>query len=312
MRFACFFAAVFILATVVFGGTVEGEVIYSGTMTGTIVIGFLPEGATGFDPLTDPFTTLSAPGEYSLSDDSFVDGVDFYGMAFMGTGYPIPMPASGNPAGMTPEPVVLTGGIATDVDITLEESGTIGGNIIYAGDIHQICVEVWDKFPEFLGGSAELEGTFCVGDTVYELNDIPAGAKSVKAFADINGNDLFDDGEPIGVYDGPFGELIFVGGGGLSESEVDITIPGTIVAEKTTPEEFAIYVSPNPFNASCYIESPGAVEIFDISGRLVKALPNAGRWNGTDENGNILPSGSYLARVTYKGVSKTTTLLLMK
>ena len=61
-------------------------------------------------------------------------------------------------------------------------------------------------------------------------------------------------------------------------------------------------IKPNPFNASCRITAPGPVEIYDISGRLVKRLGGSSSkvnefWKGRDSDGREMPSGVYLAVV---------------
>lgn len=61
---------------------------------------------------------------------------------------------------------------------------------------------------------------------------------------------------------------------------------------------------PNPFNASCVIEAVGDVQIFDLSGRLVRTLKSPelearGRmvWDGRDLENKELSSGVYFVKV---------------
>ncbi len=73
--------------------------------------------------------------------------------------------------------------------------------------------------------------------------------------------------------------------------------------------------SPNPFSTQTAIElhipSQGHVslEIYDLSGRLVRTILNREvapgahgfSWNGTDDSGNILPSGMYVVQLQHSG-----------
>jgi hypothetical protein len=220
------------------------------------------------------------------------------------------MPASGNPAGMTPEPITLSGGIATGVIIDLTESGNVGGKITYSGDISEICVNIWDIFPEFLGGAAALEITENVGDTLYFIEDVPAGAKRIEAFADLNGNEILDSGEPFGTYASPLGDMAFVGGGSPTETGVDITITGSGVAEKL-PGKNSLNIYPNPFNSACAINFDGAISIFDIRGNLVRNL--SGKiWDGRNDKGQTLSSGLYLIVAKNAGKSLVKTVVFAK
>ena len=85
-----------------------------------------------------------------------------------------------------------------------------------------------------------------------------------------------------------------------------------------------ITLSPNPFGSqlkiTCHNNVKGNVSIIisDITGRVVNKLYQgfqpAGdfevKWNGTDNNGNILPDGTYFC--TFKNKSKTKTVKLLK
>ena len=81
------------------------------------------------------------------------------------------------------------------------------------------------------------------------------------------------------------------------------------VDEKVNPEKFHILQAyPNPFNSSIEIsfsineDFNGSLDIFDISGRLVRSFDflkrNNGfisfKWNGYDNNLKEVPSGIYL------------------
>jgi len=93
-------------------------------------------------------------------------------------------------------------------------------------------------------------------------------------------------------------------------------LASSIYEKANRPENLAIQAFPNPFNAACRISAPGEVEIFDVSGRLVRKLtPNSDShviWNGDDENGKSLPSGIYLARTSTPQGYQTKSITLLK
>jgi len=87
------------------------------------------------------------------------------------------------------------------------------------------------------------------------------------------------------------------------------------ICEKRNPNILKLDIRPNPFNASCTITADGDIEIFDISGRLVRefeeTMANSVFWDGKDEAGKELPSGIYLIRVSSgeRAVNRPVTLL---
>jgi len=301
----------FLFAISTFAGTVSGSVSYSGSETGMILVACIAEGDTAIvlEELT-AITAIMAPGAYSITDDGLVGGVNYYAVAFMGIGAP-PIPSSGSPAGVHPDPIVLVGDSATGADITLEETADVAGNIHYEGNLEMVYINIWDVYAEFTDSVPVLESTHFIGDTVYSL-DLPSGPKRIQAFEDANGNSVLDAGESNAYATGPFGSMIIVGGGGVSDSGVDIVLPSVGIDEIVRPDAFEITVSPNPFNSACRIETPGRIEILDINGRIVRTMPGSGIWDGTDDSGDNLPVGTYLARVTYDGAVRTAKLHFVK
>ncbi|MDD3642916.1 MAG: FlgD immunoglobulin-like domain containing protein, partial [Candidatus Krumholzibacteria bacterium] len=83
---------------------------------------------------------------------------------------------------------------------------------------------------------------------------------------------------------------------------------------------------PNPFNPSTairfYLDRPGTavVEIYDISGRLVRRLEEGHReagyhrveWNGADSRGIPVSSGIYLCRLRADKQVLTRKMVLLK
>ncbi len=92
------------------------------------------------------------------------------------------------------------------------------------------------------------------------------------------------------------------------------------------PNEFQLYpVYPNPFNAEATIrfaldnEGIVLINIFDMRGKKVWTLSNifqAGihsvRWNGKNNLGDKVPSGTYLVEANNNKLTKTTKMLLIK
>ncbi len=314
MKTKLFILTTLLIAVAAYGGSVSGTVSYSGTESGLILIACIEEGDTVFDLATlTAITMIMAPGAYSIDDSTLIDGVNFYAVAFMGLGSP-PIPASGSPAGIHPAPVVLTGGVATGADITLEPVADVGGTVHYSGDMSEIYINVWDVYAEFTDSISVLESTHFIGDTIYLLADLPSGPKRIQAFADANGNGILDASESFAYAEGPYGTMIIVGGGGVSDSGVDIDLPvvGIDDFRATRPSDFTIEIAPNPFNSACKITAPGAIEILDIEGRLVRTLEHSGIWDGTDDSGKSLPSGTYLARASFSGITKTARIYFVK
>ena len=84
---------------------------------------------------------------------------------------------------------------------------------------------------------------------------------------------------------------------------------------------------PNPFRDRTKIvfmlpsDGKATVSVYDVAGRLLRTLPEspgfAGRpnhriWDGTDADGNDVPSGVYFVRVTAGGESATGKVVLVR
>ncbi|HDG67998.1 MAG TPA: T9SS type A sorting domain-containing protein [candidate division Zixibacteria bacterium] len=96
--------------------------------------------------------------------------------------------------------------------------------------------------------------------------------------------------------------------------------------DKHTPDRLTISAVPNPFNASANIiwettkSGEGRVEIIDLHGKVVATLHSGfiskGRhtalWNGTDNAGNPVPSGTYMCRVILGNEIATSKITLLK
>ena len=83
---------------------------------------------------------------------------------------------------------------------------------------------------------------------------------------------------------------------------------------------------PNPFNSSTRISFSVAersnvrLDIFDVKGSLVRTVVNeqleAGQWpvvwDGTDAHGNVMPSGTYICKMTAGDFTQTLKMTLNK
>jgi hypothetical protein len=84
--------------------------------------------------------------------------------------------------------------------------------------------------------------------------------------------------------------------------------------------------SPNPFNPTTAFafriptEGVTTLKVFDVSGRLVRTLvedrlaagPHSAAWNGTDDRGRAVASGSYVAVLGAPGVSESRRVVLTR
>ncbi len=93
------------------------------------------------------------------------------------------------------------------------------------------------------------------------------------------------------------------------------------------PEEFTIIQNyPNPFNPTTTIQygiatnGKVSVQIYDILGQLVTTLVNTEQsagmyaviWNGTNDRGELVPSGTYISRIAAGSEVKTMTMMYLK
>lgn len=102
----------------------------------------------------------------------------------------------------------------------------------------------------------------------------------------------------------------------------------TLAQEPGMPAEFALYQNvPNPFNPTTSIrfDVPAGgglvtLRVYDVSGRLVRTLVNGAQtaglktveWNGTNDAGNSVATGTYLYRLTGPGFEQTRKMLMLK
>ncbi len=277
MKRATILLTIILIAGMATGGSISGTITNATTVDGyVLVVAALHAGIT--DLTSAPMTYAWGPEfpyDYTITNDAIVSMNFYFPIAYMPAGI---LPASGDPFGarLFP-PVIPIGGTAEGVDLTLFSSGNIGGDIDYDGNYGKVCVNVYDYYSFF---NPTLESTHYIGDDEYFLEIIPSGPKQVQAFDDLNGNMVWDEGEPSGYYEMPFiGLDIVLVTGNVSSSGIDITIsPAAVEEESELPEDFTINAYPNPFNSAVTIfvsgeaTSPLQIEIFDINGRLIDVI----------------------------------------
>jgi hypothetical protein len=104
-----------------------------------------------------------------------------------------------------------------------------------------------------------------------------------------------------------------------------VNIPSAVTAQSPSLTSLG-HNFPNPFNPSTTIpftlagESDVILNIYGVSGRLVRTLlqerypagKQLARWDGRDNNGNMVASGFYFARLEADGVVATQKMLVLK
>ena len=116
----------------------------------------------------------------------------------------------------------------------------------------------------------------------------------------------------------------------FSGNESDPAEATIVTAAPETPKlaNFTLHQNvPNPFNPSTTIRYELAnaggrvrLQIFDVSGRLVKTLvdevqgagENSVRWEGRDDSGRRVATGAYFYRLTSPGFTQTRKMVMLK
>lgn len=288
------------------GGAIRGNILYQGT--GIYAVIAIPGGiADTIDFTSMPMDTiietspLNTSRAYEIVSD-FDDMTPYIVVSMLIPRFP-PMPQSGDPCGIYPYDVYTIGGFADNINISLATSGRLGGHINYSGDISVIKINVYDLFQQ----PPVLERTYSISSHNYLIENVPSGPKSLEAFADLNGNNAWDESEPIVEYQSETGSnVIFIGGGDRFATGVDFNVPSSDVLEhKATSPSIRLET-----NRICFsTNSTGTIEILDILGRELISKEIRG------EGYIDLPavsSGIYLARIQTSGESKTQIIHILK
>ena len=156
--------------------------------------------------------------------------------------------------------------------------------------------------PLFLSNTYQIsESSPCIdaGDTSYIYNDPEDQSNPGYAMLPAQGT-LRND---MGAFGGPYSALIATAVIGIKSDDRDVKISG-----------FQLFQNyPNPFNPATTISyqlpSPGLVEIrlYNTIGQEIQVLfkgpqtsgTHSIKWNGQDQNGNIVSSGIYIYKIKY-------------
>ena len=161
---------------------------------------------------------------------------------------------------------------------------------------------------EYHRASAEEDGEWSVVVAAGPW-DIPSGGRVKVAFAIVHGDDLAD----------------LQANADMANAVYEATPVGTGQIPQSFRNELAQNY-PNPFNPNTSIEFEIAEEdevflaVYDLAGRRVRALAHrrfdGGRhsvnWDGRDDSGNTVASGTYLYRMTAGGETRTRKMTLLK
>ena len=292
-------ALLFSLYSFSYSGYIRGNIFYDGSRADPITV------LVAYDissPEDVAYTTLLAPGPWEIEGD-FSDTVGYYALAAMIAGF---TPVSGDPAGMYPDsPFYTRDGVATGIDITLEESGGFAGHITYDGDFANIYLNLYDAYGALFGGAPTLELILPVDEPDYEFTDIPSGAKMAQVFVDENENGELDDGElSVWYRNEQMADLFFIGGG-MEFDNIDFNL--TAITHANMPSSLELSRAfPNPFNSAvnfvCKLERTEAVSysIYSQTGQFIETVHlgilSPGSHIITYTPGKVLPSGIYYVK----------------
>ncbi|HHS50961.1 MAG TPA: T9SS type A sorting domain-containing protein [candidate division Zixibacteria bacterium] len=301
-------ALIMLSACGVFAGTVFGTLEFTAPTTDTGFVIVFHDFSSLYDTMLF-FTEVYPPSyEWVISDPLIIDDFDYYALAIVPSGL---MPILGDPAGQYPgNPFRLSGGNIADITIPLDTIGTVFGTITgYDGQPDSLVLGLYNYYPFLIGLPPTLAFTYRLDDTVFSIENVPAGPFTVRAWVDLNGNGHFDSSaayiEPFAWHENDMGDIIAVGGGSFEPT--DIHLPWTGVSEtQPLPERLAVHSFPNPFNstATFIVVGEGANysgAVYDIAGRKVADLfegaylggITALMWSPPED----LESGTYLVRI---------------
>ncbi|GEM_PF-2684822 len=301
-------ASLMLVASGAFAGTIFGSVVFSAPATDTAFVIVFHDFVSLYDTMLFYSEAYSPDYTFTISDAGIIDSYDFNALAIIPSRVP---PNPGDPAGQYPgNPFQLTGGSITGIDIPVDTIGTIFGTVReYGGYPDSLMLGLYNYYPFLLGLPPTLAWSYRLADTTYTIEDIPAGAYSIRAWIDLNGNGYFDStgayNEPFAWHNNEMGGIVAIGGG--CTAPVDFDLPWTEIDETNPlPKRVGVHCFPNPFNSAATIVLVGSGEtysaaVFDLSGRRVAQLfegvaiggITAFKWQPAED----IASGNYLIRV---------------
>jgi FlgD Ig-like domain len=212
-----------------------------------------------------------------------------------------------------------------DVQTARDVSADAAGNVVMAGSFEGTI--------NFGGGALTASGSdfsdiFLVGFDSGGIHDW--SEKFGDGALDYPGTMTLDRFGAV-LLSGRFQGTINFGGSGLTSLGDDdvflVKFASTATGIAGIPTQgIELHAYPNPFNPTTtlayYIPRSGftKLEIYDASGRLVKALVKAhetmgdhtATWEGRDEEGTGVASGVYFARLAFEGTLSTQKIVLLK
>jgi hypothetical protein len=174
-------------------------------------------------------------------------------------------------------------------------------------------------------GNAQYDGSSIFDEIyIYRPNGTPTANGTVNSahYSSNVGRTAINDGtNPSSfLHDGSSGGLD-ISAVGTSDDSISfyVTFPGAVQEPGgETARSLALIAAPNPFRTRTDIRlqitdnslQPAALQIYDISGRLVKSFStidighqSSVIWNGDDDASRALPAGIYICRLSYGSYS---------
>jgi len=171
------------------------------------------------------------------------------------------------------------------------------------------------------------DGPFVLFNDVPWMSVTPDGAGSLAAGAS---QDLTVALDATGLTEGVYTGYILVAHDAAGEVEivtVELTVTDAASAVGDTPLVFGLSGNhPNPFNPATRLlftlpaSGPATVDVLDLQGRVVRTLHRGDlprgetslEWDGRDDAGRAVASGTYLARLRAGGMTATHKMSLTK
>ena len=191
----------------------------------------------------------------------------------------------------------ITGNVSIGDELVAYANGQVVGATRISDLSAPVVISAWGGYHEY---GIDLDG-YAVGDVIDLRLYSADNSKELMVSVDLDNNE--------------YGVGIFSSG----------TI--TMTDMPTIPEEYVLSQNyPNPFNPSTTlsfsvpIESDVVLNIYDVTGRLVKTLVNENMktgyhsvvWDGVDMSGDNVSAGLYIYSLQAEGVSLTRKMVLMK
>jgi len=233
---------------------------------------------------------------------------------------------SGKGMATTPLGLALDGEVEDYLDTEVPLAVELTSFTAEAVDRGVICKWTTESETENLGFILErrIQGTNWMEIASYKTDDGLLGQGSTPSYTDYSYLDMF--AEPNITYEYRLADVDY---DGLVTYHATRKVTAGQAPQASVLGKFKVSpVYPNPFNPSTTItyflpnndNNLVQVNVYDITGNLVRTLFNANQqagnysivWDGKDNNGEIVPAGTYFNRITYGTESKTTKMMMLK